>query len=103
MMLAVAMRTAHNANLLVATHGTGCTLVSTGVLRSCALVVKMSIKNIRVIHNELVTEGGAETWVEVWSVPPDFDSAEVRLLEEFATNGVLTPREAYDAIRELRK
>jgi hypothetical protein len=52
--------------------------------------------------NGLIT-GGKVTYMELWVVPEDFSEAEEILLNELCSNNVLSPEEAFNCVRNLRK
>lgn len=96
------MTNAQDADSTNPTHDAMRFIVSSGMVHSSVLDGEVIPTMIRVIRSEMRDYGYADTWVEVWTVPQDFDAAEARLLEEFSANGILSAEEAYKAIRALR-
>lgn len=47
-------------------------------------------------------DGKRVLWSESWPVPEDFSTTEHKFLQELCSSGVLSPREAYATVRNLR-
>jgi hypothetical protein len=58
---------------------------------------------ITVTKTNTLKTGGKVIYMEFWVVPEDFSEEEEILLNEICSNDVLSPEEAFNCVRNLRK